>query len=193
MEDKDFLVVGIGTSAGGLDALRSFFSNIPADSRSAYIVVMHLLRSYESRLDELLQKQASLPVKRVDEDMAIEPGIVYVMPENVYMTIESDILKPRLREKAINNKAVDIFFDSLAKEFKQRAIAIVLSGVGSDGLKGVEKIEEAGGCVFAQDPDSTDFDGMPMSVIKFDKPKLIATPELLAKAVVDYEQAFRSV
>lgn len=190
MNNQDFLVVAIGASAGGIKALNEFFRNIPAETRSAFIVVTHLLRDHVSKLDQLIRNEADLPVIRVDKDMSIESGNIYVMPENAFLTIEHGRLKLQGRDEDIINKAIDIFFDSVAKDCDGRTVGIVLSGLGSDGLKGVKKIEDNGGIVFVQDPDSTRFDGMPVSIIKFNHPDVIATPAELAKFLVSYELAY---
>lgn len=157
----------------------------------AYVVVTHIPRDYESKLDKVLAMEAKLPIVRVTEGIEVAPQHIYVIAENTYLTIKEGVLTPTERDESAINQAVDIFFESLAEDFKSKAIGVILSGVGSDGLKGVKHIEDNGGFVLVQHPDTAQFDGMPMSVIKFDHPDVIDGPQQLAKFVAHYINSFQ--
>ena len=146
MEDK-FYVVGIGASAGGLIALKEFFDHIPLGTPAAFIVVTHLKREKRSILSDLLGAHTPLPIGRMDKDVQIEAGNIYVLTENTALTIENNWLKVSTRDNKIINSSVDILFKSLATQFKARAIGIILSGGGNDGLEGALQLAKSGGKV----------------------------------------------
>jgi two-component system, chemotaxis family, protein-glutamate methylesterase/glutaminase len=176
-----FYVVGIGASAGGLKALEEFFSHIPRNINAAFIVVMHLNRDHQSQLDLILSKFARMPARRILTGDRVEKNRIYVMPENTFLEIEDGVLKLYVRPlSAIINKSIDIFFQSLASDFQEYAVGIVLSGSGSDGAIGVKRISEAGGSVFVQNPESASFKSMPNAAIEADHPDLILNPAALA-------------
>ncbi len=159
------LVVGIGASAGGLEALQQFFVNLPANSNIVYIIVQHLSPDYKSLMAEILGKYTAMQVVQAEHLMPLEPNIVYLIPPKKNLTIKAGhILLNDYDHRRINHP-IDIFFNSLAEESRERAVAIVLSGTGSDGTNGIKTIKEHGGIVMAQDPKSAKFDGMPRSVI----------------------------
>ena len=183
MSQPDFYIVGVGASAGGQDALKQFFSQIPADANAAFVVVTHLFRSFKSALPTIISRFTSLKVSRVEDRMLLQPGHVYVMPEDVLMKIENGrlTLAPRPDNNHINN-SIDVFFESLAEDQRSNAIAVVLSGMGSDGSEGALAIFKSGGDVLVQDPGSTKFNSMPMATILKDHPDYILPPaELGAK------------
>ncbi|WP_299681849.1 PAS domain-containing protein [uncultured Tenacibaculum sp.] len=163
---KDYRVIGIGTSAGGLEVLKTFFNNVPEDFNHVFIIIQHLSPDYKSLMAELLVKNTSLPIQEVESGVKIQPGNIYLLPPKKNMTIEGDSLILTDRpEKNILNLPIDIFFKSLAVEQKEQAIAIILSGTGSDGTRGIRKIKEFGGMVIVQDPEEAKFDGMPKNAI----------------------------
>ncbi len=182
---RDFITVGLGASAGGLPALVDFFKCISPLGNIAFVIVLHLMRDYRSNLDIILARFAPFPVIRVDKNMVIEPGKVYVIVENTYLTIENGIFKIEPRNDKKQNFAVDIFFKSLAQDFKEKAVGIIFSGGGSDGLEGSKAINDKGGNVMVQDPASAQVDGMPVSIIRHDHPKIIMEPKDLAKYMED--------
>lgn len=188
--EKNFYIVGIGASAGGIDALTDFFNKAPLNPNIAYVVIMHVLRDHVSMLDHIIGKVTTIPIIRVSKNTTVKPGHIYLIVENTYLTIKDGILLIREREKSAINQAVDIFFESLSIDFGKNAIGIVLSGVGSDGLKGVKHIEDRGGFVLVQQPDSAQFNGMPMSIITFDHPDVIDTPARLSTFVTNYVNSF---
>ncbi|MBW2961750.1 CheR family methyltransferase [Mesonia aestuariivivens] len=159
-------LIAVGASAGGLEALKSFFSNLPDNDINSYIVIQHLSPDYKSMMAELLSKTAKLPIEEIHDNSTVEPGKIYLIPPINNLTIEDGIL--HLTEKPKNQKLnlpIDIFLDSLADYKKDQAIALILSGTGSDGTRGIKAIKENDGMVMVQDPREAKFDGMPKSAI----------------------------
>jgi two-component system chemotaxis response regulator CheB len=186
--NKTHFTVGIGASAGGLESLVEFFQHIPAKLNIAFIVVTHLHRDHKSILDKLLKTDAKLPVSRVEKDIKIEPGNIYVLIENSQLQIEDSELKVKTRDKKILNFSIDIFFESLAADFADKAVGIILSGGGNDGLEGAQAISKAGGLILVQDPLSAKADGMPNSIIGHDHPSAVLRPGELAEKLVEWCQ-----
>ncbi len=159
-------VVGIGASAGGLEAFKHFFAAMPPDSGMAFVLIQHLDPTHQSLTAELLGKHTAMPVVEVKDEMRVEQNRVYVIPPNAYLTISGETL--HLSEPAERRGLrvpVDFFFRSLADDQQERAIGIILSGSGTDGTLGVREIKAAGGMVMVQTPETTTFDGMPQSAI----------------------------
>jgi len=159
-------IVGIGASAGGLEALEKLFRNMPPDTGMGFVVVQHLSPEYKSLMVELLSKHTRMSVLRAEDGHPVHPDCVYLIPPKKNMTIEGG--KLQLREKdsqAVINLPIDIFLRSLAEDQGETAIGIILSGTGSDGMRGVRAIKESGGMVMVQDEESAKFNGMPRSAI----------------------------
>lgn len=131
------LVIGIGASAGGLEALQQFFGHIPPDSGASFVVIQHLSPDYKSLMANILGKHTEMPVFQAEQDMAVEPDTVYLIPPKKYMTIQEGKLKLAEAPGTLNHP-IDAFFTSLAEEKREHAIAVVLSGTGSDGTNGVK-------------------------------------------------------
>jgi two-component system CheB/CheR fusion protein len=158
-------VVGIGASAGGLEALTEFLQAVPADSGLAFVAVSHLDPEHKSALGDILSRVSHMPVREVEDGMAVEPNHVYVIPPDRDMVIAQGILHLALRaEHRGPHMPVDTFLCSLAGERGSRAVGVILSGTGSDGTRGLKTIKEAGGITFAQDQTAR-FGGMPHSAI----------------------------
>jgi two-component system CheB/CheR fusion protein len=159
-------VVGLGASAGGLEALEQFISNVPPASGLAYVVVQHLDPTHKAMLTELLQRATAMPVREATESMRVEPDVVYVIPPSTELTVGGGRLhlaepaQPRGRRLPI-----DVLFCSLARDQGERAIGVVLSGMGSDGTIGLQTIKGQGGLTLAQEPAAAQFDAMPKSAI----------------------------
>lgn len=179
--ENDCYVVGIGASAGGMEALRTFFSQLPPNLPAAFVVITHLMREHRSILDSYLRDKTEMAVVRCDHDMGIEPGMVYVLPENTHVTIRQRILRVHPRSNEIINHAIDIFLSSLATDCGSKAIAVVLSGRGSDGLEGSRKVSANGGTVLVQSPESAYAGDMPQAIITGDHPREISSPGHLAE------------
>jgi two-component system CheB/CheR fusion protein len=159
-------VVGVGASAGGLDAFQQLLVDMPGDTGMAFVLIQHLAPMHESLTAELLDRHTAMPVVQVVDEMRVEPNHVYVIPPNRYLTISGQTLhltEPIQRRGM--RVPIDFFFRSLAEEQHERAIAIVLSGTGTDGTLGVREIKAAGGMVMVQAPETTQFDGMLRSAV----------------------------
>ncbi|MBI3947388.1 MAG: PAS domain-containing protein [Armatimonadetes bacterium] len=181
------IVVGVGASAGGLDAFQRFLRLMPAHPRIALVYVQHLDPKHESILPELLSRYAQVPVQPVHDKTAVEPGHVYVIPPDTRLTIERGVLRlgPRL-DQAEFGKPIDGFFASLADDQGQRAVGIVLSGTGSDGTAGLRAIKERGGMTIAQQPDSAAYDSMPQSAIAAGVADHVLAPEEMPEGLVKH-------
>ncbi len=162
-----FPVVGIGASAGGLEAFTELLRHLPAGSGMALVLVQHLDRTHASFLSEALARATTMIVTQVENGMRLEPDRVYVIPPNADMVISHDVLTLRPRESgtAKPHLPIDLFFRSLAAERRSQAIGVILSGTASDGTEGFKAIKAEGGITFVQDPSSARFDGMPHSAI----------------------------
>ena len=162
----DFRIVGIGASAGGLEALDQLFENMPPDSGMAFVVIQHLDPNYVGILPELLQRATEMKVKQAKDHMEIEPNHVYVIPPNKSMSVLNGVLylfEPvELRGLRL---PIDFFFRSLAEDQKQNSIGIILSGMGSDGSQGLKAISEKNGVCVVQEPSSAKFNGMPIGAM----------------------------
>ncbi len=162
-----FPIIGIGASAGGLEAFEVFFRQVPADSGMAFILVSHLDPAHSSMLAEILQRITAIPVTEATNQMTVEPDHVYIIPPNREMTIFHGELQlslpPQLRGLRM---PIDTFLRSLAEDEEEKAIAVILSGSGTDGTLGLRAVQGAGGVSFVQDPASAKYDGMPASAIQ---------------------------
>ncbi len=180
-------VVGIGASAGGLEALERLFERIPSDTGMAYVVVQHLSPDFKSLMDELLGRRTSMKIHRVEDGMAVEANAVYLLPPRKEMIISGG--KLLLTDKDPHRGLtlpMDHFFRSLAQDCGRRAIAVVLSGTGSDGSRGIMDVHAAGGLVIAQSERSAKFDGMPSAARVTGVVDLNLDPEEIADALVRY-------
>ena len=179
--------VGIGASAGGLEAIEAFFKNMVPKSNLAFIVVQHLSPDYKSLMVELLSKKTEMPVHRAEDGMEVLADNVYLIPPKKNLTIFHG--KLLLNDKVANqgiNLPIDIFLRSLAEDQGERTIAIILSGTGSDGTRGVRAIKEFGGMVMVQDEDSAKFDGMPRAAVSTGVADFIMPPEKMPEQLLAY-------
>ncbi|MBV9890072.1 MAG: histidine kinase, partial [Rhizobacter sp.] len=159
-------VVGLGGSAGGIPALRSFFENTPARTGFAYVVVLHLAPGQESVLPALLQRHSAIPVHSAADGMRLEPNTAYVIPPGKHLTAANGHLRLTEMEPERGKRiAVDLFFRSLADTHGPHATVVVLSGADGDGSIGLKRIKERGGLTIAQSPEEADHEGMPRSAI----------------------------
>jgi chemotaxis response regulator CheB len=155
-------VVGVGASAGGLEALERFFEGMPVESGMAFVVVQHLSPDFKSLMDELLARKTAIPIHRAGDGMEVEPNAIYLIPPKKDMIIANRRLLLTDKDPTqLVTLPIDHFFRSLAHDLGERAIAVVLSGTGSDGSRGIRDIHEAGGLVIVQSLDTAKFDGMP--------------------------------
>ncbi|MBA3663259.1 MAG: chemotaxis protein CheB [Bacteroidetes bacterium] len=182
---QDFPVIGIGASAGGLDAFKRFIKAIPLDSGMAYVIVQHLAPLHESMLTEILGHTTKIPTHTITNNINLAPDNIYVIPENKMLTTSDGVLKLEERNGAKINRAVDIFFTSLAKVHKRLSVGVVLSGMGTDGTLGLKSIKDFGGLTFAQDNYTADYKSMPQSAINADTVDFILSPEKIPKKLID--------
>ncbi len=165
-KEETLYVVGIGASAGGLEALELFFKNMPRKEHLAFVVVQHLSPDYKSLMVEILSKHTDMEVHQAEDGMKIKGGSVYVIVPKKNLIVFNETLYLRDKDpEATLNLPIDIFFKSLAEDKGERAVSIVLSGTGSDGTRGIRSIKEANGLIMVQDPDTAKFDGMPNSAL----------------------------
>jgi two-component system CheB/CheR fusion protein len=183
----DFPVVGIGASAGGLDAFHKFFSNTTADTGMAFILVQHLDPTHASNMVELLRRFTSIPVSEAEDGMKIEPDHIYMIPPNKIMTTEDRTLRlgEQLERPGISH-SIDLFFNSLAKNLKEKAICIILSGTGTDGSIGAKAVKAELGMVMVQEPQDAAYDGMPLSAINAGLADFILPADKMAKQLLEY-------
>ena len=181
------LVVGMGASAGGIEAFSRFFDAMPPDSGAAFIVVLHLDPTRESQMAKVLAVHTKMPVVQVVDQMPILPNQVYVIAPDRDLTVRDGVLhlvKPA--EKRGHRHPVDVLFRSLAADQGERVIAVVLSGTGSNGTDGLKEVRAAGGLILVQDPATAKFDGMPRSVIAAGFADHILVPEAMAGVLGRY-------
>jgi two-component system CheB/CheR fusion protein len=179
-KSSQFPIIGVGASAGGLEAFTQLFRNLPADPGMAFVLIQHLAPAHESMLTELLSKTTVMPVKEVKDGMIIDPDNVYVIPPDAEMVIFQSVLHLTPREKTRGQyMPIDSFLRSLAQDRGSSAMAVILSGSGSDGSMGIRAIKEGGGIVFAQD-ETAKYDGMPKSAIDTGCVDFILPPDKIA-------------
>lgn len=170
-------LVCIGASAGGLDALERFFGACPLDTGVAFVVVQHLSPDHKSMMSNLLARHTRMPVTMVEDDMAIEANHVYLIPPGALMHVSPGHLHLTPKNPRSLSLPIDIFFTSMASVYADQAVAIVLSGTGSDGTKGAEAVHAAGGFLMVQEPESAKFDGMPRSALSTGHAQAVLPPE----------------
>ena len=161
-----FPVVGLGASAGGLDAARRLLAALPASTGMAFILIQHLDPTHASMMVDLLAGHTPMPVQQAADGMPLEREHVYLIPPGTYLSIGAGALRlsePRERHGA--RLPFDFFLRSLAEELGERAICVILSGTGGDGSLGLKAVKEKGGLVIVQDPDDAEYDGMPRSAM----------------------------
>jgi two-component system CheB/CheR fusion protein len=182
-----FPIVGIGASAGGLEALQLFLENVPPECGMAVVIVQHLDPTHKGIIVELLQRATSLPVVQVTDRMHVKPNHVYMIPPNKDMSILHGVLHllQPVAQRGLR-LPIDFFFRSLAEDQQGHGIGVILSGMGSDGTLGLRAIKEKTGVVFVQEPASAKFDGMPVSAIEAGLADVIAPVESLPEKIIGY-------
>ena len=182
-----FPVIGIGASAGGLEALEEFLRSVPPGLRAALIVVQHLSSSQPSRLPELLQRASALPVVEAADEMQMEPDTVYVMPPGFELAVLNETLRlTPVPEPHGLRHPIDAFLRSLAERGQANSIGVVLSGMGSDGTAGLRALKQHGGATFVQAPATAKFDSMPRSAIQAGVVDVVASPTDLPGHIASY-------
>lgn len=184
---SDFPVVGIGASAGGVEALVSFLGNVPESSGLAFIIVQHMEPHREDLLVRVLQSATTMKVNQAMENISVKPNCVYVIPTDVNMSLQHRLL--RISDYSAPHPQpmpIDCFFHSLAEDGQERSIGVILSGTGTDGTSGLRAIKEKGGAVFVQEPASAEFDDMPRSAIDADLADIVGPVESLPLEILSY-------
>ena len=180
-------IVGIGASAGGLEALEQFFEQLPPASGLAYVVVQHLDPTAKSLLAELLQRVTTMPVRNAAEMTRVQPDCVYVVPPNRELSVVDGVLKSAIpTEQRGMRLPINVLFSSLARDQGERAIVVILSGMGSDGALGLQAIKALGGLIAVQQPESAQFDSMPRSAIATGCADIVATPAELPARILGF-------
>ncbi len=183
--EQTFPVVGVGASAGGLDAFTKLLKNLPADTGMAFVLVQHLDPKHLSLLPELLGRASPMPVTEISDGTRIVPNHVYVMPPNYSLALLHGVLHLMPRpDGSGKHLPIDDFLRSLAEDRQSNAIGVILSGTASDGTLGMKAIKFEGGITFAQSEDSAEYDGMPHSVIAAGHVDFVLTPEEIGKELV---------
>jgi two-component system, chemotaxis family, CheB/CheR fusion protein len=173
------IVVGVGASAGGLEAFTLLLQHLPTDAGMAFVLVQHLDPARESALSDILSRATSLPVREVGDEQPIKPDHIYVIPPNANLAIAGGVVRPEPRQSTGPHRSIDSFFESLAQDQRERAIGVILSGTATDGTLGLEAIKAEGGITFAQD-DSAKYDSMPRSAIAAACVDFVLKPEDIA-------------
>ena len=187
-------VVGIGASAGGLEALEALFSHMPIKTGMAFVIVQHLSPDYKSLMDELLGRKTMIPIKVAVDQMCIEADTIYLLPPKKEMIAGSGRLYLTERENTeAVNLPINTFFRSLAESYQDKSIAIVLSGTGSDGSKGISGVHDSGGFVLAQTPETCKFDAMPVNAVNTHNVDLVLAPEDIPMALLKYSKRTSNV
>ena len=176
-KSKVFPVVGVGASAGGLEALRQMLEKLPVDTGMGFVLVQHLDPTHASQLTDLLSRATRLPVSEARNRAAVQPNHLYVIPPNKGITMVDRKLRlsPRPSGQA-HNLPIDAFLKSLAKDCGRNAIAVILSGTAMDGAEGTKAIRAEGGITFAQDDKSAKYNGMPRAAVATGCVDFVAAP-----------------
>lgn len=185
IKENEFYVVGIGASAGGLDAIQVLFDNLPRDTGMAFVIVQHLSPTFKSLMDELLAKHTKMPIKPATDGVELEPNTIYLNPKEKNIICQNGKIKHLDKDTSYPlNLPIDIFFHSLGNDLEHKSIGIILSGTGTDGSRGISTIKESGGTVIVQEPESAQFDGMPVTAINSQFADYILKPELIGEELV---------
>ncbi|MCX6234077.1 MAG: PAS domain-containing protein [Bacteroidetes bacterium] len=194
LDNSQFPIVGIGASAGGLEALEQFLGNVPENSGMAYVVIQHLDPTQKGMLPELLQRNSKMKVFQVKDRMPVKPNCVYVIPPNTSMSILKGILHLFEPIEARGLRLpIDSFFRSLADDRQERSIGLILSGMGSDGSIGLRAIKEKNGIVMVQDPATAKFDSMPRNAIDSVVVDIMAPANELPARLIDFLKLFPAI
>jgi len=191
MSKDDLVVIGIGSSAGGLEALQIMLSSLPEIDNCAYVIAQHLSPTHKSMMVDLLSRTTDIPVIEVKNGLRIKAKTIYMTPENTDIYVKGNKLYLKTIEESFGPRpSVNYFFSSLAQSFNERSIGIILSGTGSDGAYGIRAVKAQGGITIAQAPATAKYDGMPLSAINTGKVDLVVPIEKLG---VEIESIIASI
>jgi len=179
--------VGIGASAGGLEALQEFFTHMPTDTGAAFIVVQHLSPDFKSFMPELLSKNTSMPICHASHEQQLEANRIYLQPPRSCLTIANGVLQlSNMSQNEGLHLPIDSFFRSLAEDQQHKSVGIVLSGTGSDGCRGIRALKEAGAMIMAQNPETAKFDGMPYNAVSTGVVDFVLDASMLPERLIKY-------
>ncbi|SDG58316.1 two-component system, chemotaxis family, CheB/CheR fusion protein [Dyadobacter soli] len=188
------VVVGIGASAGGVEALQAFFEQVFPESGMAYVVILHLSPDYDSQLTSILRQVAQIPVIKVEEDISIQPDHIYVVSPNQHLRMLDGTILVSDNKKVEDRRApVDIFFRTLAESHGPHAIAVILSGTGANGSMGVKRVKENGGAIFVQSPKEALYNEMPRHTIATDLVDGILVAAEIPARLREYRDSLQTV
>ena len=205
--DQSYYLIGVGASAGGLDAIKQLIAQLPADFPHSFVIVQHISPDYKSLMSEILGRETKLAVKEITDNMEVHPGHIYLIPpkaniviqgtpqdnspakdasadDNGFSGLRFSLVNPSPRPKL--NLPTDIFFQSLAEAVGDRSIAIILSGTGSDGSRGLRAVKDRDGFVLVQDPMTASFDGMPRAALATKLVDVVAPPDAMFSEIKRY-------
>jgi len=185
-EPKEFPIVCIGASAGGLDALEKFFSHIPRETDMAFAVIQHLSPDHKSLMSSLLEKHTSMKISVMEDGMEAQSRCVYLNPPDQYVSLFHGVFHLRKADRKTGWLPIDFFFRSVAEDQGKKAIAVVLSGTASDGTQGIKTVKEKDGMVMVQKPETAAYDGMPRSAIATGLADYILPVEDMAAELLRY-------
>ena len=177
-------LITIGASAGGLRPVMEIISSLPSRAHAFVVFISHLHAAHPSQLNKILSKFTTLSVKWAEENEKLQPDHIYLLPVNKMMTVKDGhfVLRDR-RPDEIINKAIDIFLSSAAQDAKSKAVCVILSGSGQDGLLGAREIHKNHGLVIVQDPKTAEFPFMPKAIITGDSPDAVLSPASIAALI----------
>ncbi len=181
---SSLMTVAIGASAGGHHPLETILHGIPCDTGLSFVVILHIPETGPSHLDELIRRYTSMSVLTADDGVLVQPNVVYVIPPGKDMTVREGRLRLHTIEKKESHHPIDIFLTSLAADFGERAVAVILSGFGLDGSEGVKRIKEGGGIVLVQEPSTAVNTPMPKNAIATGTADMVLSPEEIANILV---------
>ncbi|PAU94790.1 hypothetical protein CK503_04760 [Aliifodinibius salipaludis] len=193
-QDNDLMVVGLGASAGGLEALESFFDAMPENPGMAFVVIIHLSPDHESSMADLLQEHTSMPVTQVSRKTRMEANHIYIIPPGQLLTVENkDLILSEADKKDKKLTTIDLFFRSLSTALSSYSACVILSGTGSDGSIGLKNIKEYGGIVISQDPEEASYDGMPRSAIQTGLVDLVLAAKEIPAKLIEYRESLKKI
>ena len=185
---KPKYVVGIGASAGGLSAIESFVQTLGKTDDTSYVIVQHLAPDYKSEMASILKRHSSMDIYEIKDGEQLQSNTIYLKPAQKDLVIQNQVflLVDPLKSVGLN-LPIDRFFKSLASEFKEKSVGVILSGSGSDGTLGIKEIKAAGGIVFVQDVSQAQYSSMPQSAIETGMVDFILPVEKIGSSIVQYE------
>ncbi|WP_299436605.1 chemotaxis protein CheB [uncultured Rhodospira sp.] len=184
--DTPFPIVGLGASAGGIAALNTFFDHMAPDTGMAFVVILHLDPSVASRVSEILATHTAMPVEPAAEDMPVQPNRVYVIPPGALLSLKDDTFHlEEIDQDRVKRRPVDHFLASVAALRGERAVGVILSGTGSNGSAGIQRVKDAGGLVAVQDPETAEYPGMPRQAVATGLADIVQPVESLPGTIRD--------